>query len=82
MEALTGSDRVQGRSGLTCTDRLNIAKQLNQTVDQVRRAENSGLRSKGKETVQWLEHMCWRCCAGAAGAECHNISNASRKTLT
>ena len=40
-------------------DRFHIAMHLNQAVDQVRRAESSRLRSKGKETAERLKHMRW-----------------------
>ena len=50
---------AQAGQALHVLDRFHIAMHLNQAVDQVRRAESSRLRSKGKEAAERLKHMRW-----------------------
>lgn len=50
---------TQAGQALHVLDRFHITSHLNQAVDQVRRAESTRLRTKGKKAAQQLKHMRW-----------------------
>ena len=50
---------AQAGQALHVLDRFHITTQLNQVVDQVRRAESSRLRARSKAKAQRPKHMRW-----------------------
>ncbi len=50
---------AEAGQALHVLDRFHITGHLNQAVDQVRRAESTRLRTKGKKAAQRLKHMRW-----------------------
>ena len=49
----------QAKQALHVLDRFHITQNLNEAVDQVRRAESSRLRAAGKAKAEQLKHMRW-----------------------
>jgi transposase len=52
---------IAAQIGQAChvLDRFHITSHLNQAVDQVRRAESSRLRSRGRQEAEKLKHLRW-----------------------
>ncbi len=50
---------AQIRQACHVLDRFHITSHLNQAVDQVRRAESSRLRSRGRQEADKLKHLRW-----------------------
>ena len=58
---------AQAGQALHILDRFHITGQLNQAVDEVRRAESTRLRAKSKPAASGSSACAGRCCAVAAG---------------